>query len=400
MRASAAVEERFAGRLSIGIGINSGPVIAGSIGGGGRLEFTVIGDPVNVAARVERATRQTGDVILLTEATRCLLVRSHDDLESRGVLAAQGQIRRCRAVVGQGGNQGGATTTLSMVIGSCRDRCDARSECCWPPLWPLLPCPSSHPRSCSAPIRRSVRASSRAASSSRSGGVATDNAGRVYVADTGAGHIEVFDSGESGNTFLRTIGDGILKQPVDVEVDLRNRIFVTDQASDKVVEFDTLNSGAPFMRDWGGSGTELNRMSGPRFVHTDTTGLAFNTEAGNVRVQWFAPKDKQMVAISAFGTADPPTFNNPEGLTLDEATRQIYVSNYSRRRRRSARLRQPRLLPRPGRGAGQRARSGALAARALDRPARASVRHRQRQQPHRRVHAVGRGLGLHRLVLR
>ena len=161
------------------------------------------------------------------------------------------------------------------------------------------------------------------------GGVATDNAGRVYVADTGAGHIEVFDSGEAGNTFLKTIGDGVLKQPVDVEVDLRNRIFVTDQGSDKVVEFDTLNSGAAFMRDWGGSGTELNRMSGPRFVHTDTTGLAFNTEAGNVRVQWFAPKDKQMVAISAFGTADPPTFNNPEGLTLDEATRQIYVSNYS-----------------------------------------------------------------------
>src|SRR3954469_17337025 len=161
------------------------------------------------------------------------------------------------------------------------------------------------------------------------GGVATDNAGRVYVADTGAGHIEVFDSGEAGNTFIRTIGDGTLVQPVDVDVDLRNRIFVTDQGQDKVVEFDTLNDGAPYMRDWGGSGTELNRMSGPRFVHTDTTGLAYNTEAGNVRVQWFAPKDKQMIAISAFGTADPAPFNNPEGLTLDDATRQIYVSNNS-----------------------------------------------------------------------
>jgi hypothetical protein len=114
-----------------------------------------------------------------------------------------------------------------------------------------------------------------------------------------------------------------------VEVDLRNRIFVTDEGTDKVVEFDTLNRGAPFMREWGGSGTELNKMSDPRFVHADTTGLAFNTEAGNVRVQWFAPKDKQMVAISAFGTAEPAPFNNPEGITLDEATRQLYVSNYS-----------------------------------------------------------------------
>src|SRR6476661_1435866 len=64
------------------------------------------------------------------------------------------------------------------------------------------------------------------------GGISTDNAGRVYVADTGAGHIEVFDSGEDGNTFLQTIGDGVLKQPVDVDVDLRNRIFVTDQGTD------------------------------------------------------------------------------------------------------------------------------------------------------------------------
>ena len=161
------------------------------------------------------------------------------------------------------------------------------------------------------------------------GGVSTDNAGRVYVADTGSGRILVFDSGEFGNAYLRSIGDGKLVRPIDVEVDLRNRIFVTDEGTDKVVEFDTLNRGAPFMREWGGSGTELGKMSGPRFVHTDTTGLAFNTEAGNVRVQWFAPKGGEMTAISAFGTADPATFNNPEGLTLDEATRQLYVSNYS-----------------------------------------------------------------------
>jgi class 3 adenylate cyclase len=86
-----AVEERWGTELQIGVGINSGPVIAGSIGGGGRLEFTVIGDPVNVAARVERATRQTGDVVLLTEATRCLLGRSHDGLEPRGSLPLKGK---------------------------------------------------------------------------------------------------------------------------------------------------------------------------------------------------------------------------------------------------------------------------------------------------------------------
>ena len=49
------VAERFGGELRIGIGINTGLVIAGTIGGGGKLEFTLIGDTVNVAARVEQA---------------------------------------------------------------------------------------------------------------------------------------------------------------------------------------------------------------------------------------------------------------------------------------------------------------------------------------------------------
>lgn len=77
---AAVVRERFGNELGIGIGVNSGPVVAGTVGGGGRLEFTVIGDVVNTAARVERVTRETGDGVLITEATRLLL----DD--PRGVL--------------------------------------------------------------------------------------------------------------------------------------------------------------------------------------------------------------------------------------------------------------------------------------------------------------------------
>ena len=61
------VAERFGGELRIGIGINTGVVIAGTIGGGGKLEFTLIGDTVNVAARVEQLTKTTGDAVLLTQ---------------------------------------------------------------------------------------------------------------------------------------------------------------------------------------------------------------------------------------------------------------------------------------------------------------------------------------------
>ncbi len=64
-----AVEKEFQRKIEIGIGINTGRVIAGNVGGAGRLEFSVIGDAVNVAARVEAATRQTGDTLLVSGST-------------------------------------------------------------------------------------------------------------------------------------------------------------------------------------------------------------------------------------------------------------------------------------------------------------------------------------------
>src|SRR5205814_10259130 len=47
--------------LHVGVGINTGSVVASSIGGAGGRNFSIIGDAVNVAARVEAATRETGD---------------------------------------------------------------------------------------------------------------------------------------------------------------------------------------------------------------------------------------------------------------------------------------------------------------------------------------------------
>jgi adenylate cyclase len=88
---AALVAERYAGRISVGIGVNSGSVIAGTVGGGGHVEFTVIGDTVNTAARVEAATRETGDDVLITEATRARLVPELFEFQERPPVPLKGK---------------------------------------------------------------------------------------------------------------------------------------------------------------------------------------------------------------------------------------------------------------------------------------------------------------------
>jgi class 3 adenylate cyclase len=75
------------GDLGVGLGVNSGAVVVGTVGGGGRRDFTVIGDVVNTAARVEAATRTTGDDLLITEMTLAALGagHAHDWEERRGI---------------------------------------------------------------------------------------------------------------------------------------------------------------------------------------------------------------------------------------------------------------------------------------------------------------------------
>jgi adenylate cyclase len=55
--------------IRIGVGIHSGPAIVGTIGSSRRMEYTAIGDTVNVASRLQSATKELGANILISEHT-------------------------------------------------------------------------------------------------------------------------------------------------------------------------------------------------------------------------------------------------------------------------------------------------------------------------------------------
>jgi adenylate cyclase len=93
-------------RFVMGVGINSGPVMAGNIGSEQRVEYTALGDTTNTASRLEGMTKGSGHMLFIADTTRERMKQPPSELVLVGELEVRGRVEPVPVWTVSGNSQG------------------------------------------------------------------------------------------------------------------------------------------------------------------------------------------------------------------------------------------------------------------------------------------------------
>ncbi|WP_165452164.1 S-layer homology domain-containing protein [Paenibacillus thalictri] len=180
-------------------------------------------------------------------------------------------------------------------------------------------------------------------------GVAVDNSGNVYIADTNNHRIQKLtvstnewsewkkSGGGSGS------GAGEFSSPRGIAVDSGGNVYVADTSNHRIQKLALGTNGAPdswseWKKSGGGSGSGLGEFSSPRGVAVDNSGNVYVVDTGNHRIQ--------KLNVGANGTPDSWSewkkdgggsgsgageFSSPRGIAVDSGG-NVYVADTSNHR--------------------------------------------------------------------
>jgi len=87
-------EQGFEHRFAMGVGLNSGPVMAGNVGSEQRVEYTAIGDTTNTASRLEGLTKGSEAMLFISATTRERMRDSTQGLSLVGEFEIRGRVEK------------------------------------------------------------------------------------------------------------------------------------------------------------------------------------------------------------------------------------------------------------------------------------------------------------------
>jgi len=158
-------------------------------------------------------------------------------------------------------------------------------------------------------------------------GIALDQQGNVYVADTGNNRIRVFSSNgilirEWGGRYGDTSADE-MRLPEGIALDQGN-VYVADTGNNRIRVF---SSNGILIREWGGEyGSEEGQMRSPTGIALDQQGNVYVADTGNNRIQVFTNNGTLIREWGGKQGVENDRMRLPEGIALDQQG-NVYVAD-------------------------------------------------------------------------
>jgi len=185
--------------------------------------------------------------------------------------------------------------------------------------------------------------------------------GKLYVADTGAGGLAIFDLAQQRFSFMTGSGAGRIKRPINIRIDADGTRYVTDTGRDQVLVYDrddrfikafgvegqfrpvdlAIGGDRLYVADiahhqiqvlekttgrllfkFGKPGSGEGELFHPTNIALGPDGDIYVVETSNFRVQRFTAEGKPVRTYGTVGSA-PGSFARPKGIAMDKAGRLL-----------------------------------------------------------------------------